>query len=800
MPITFDRHICRNLDETISREWFLTNGLGGYAAGTVAGSLTRMQQGVLVASQEVSATPQLLLAKIDEEVFFDQRTYYLGTNEYRDGTLNPAGFVHLESFHLEEGFPIFTYHLGGIDGIMLEKRIWMPQGQNTTYIQYRVLRTSLSSRGSADSIGRMREGRVGYPAAFRSYNYAANYPANSSLTLTLLPLVAYRPYNQPQYARPDWHFQVKTLCREDEEMPALPRGVAGCTISAQENAPPYHLLAVGNPDSSVQFLPTGVWYWRFLRRHDRAAGLPDTDDLYLPGVIRAQLWSDKDITLTLIISTEELAAQLLQPRQIAHSYEQALDYQRSLTSTQRYFGEGGSAVHTLPVLPLADPGDSRIKSDEFLQLLHQAGNRLLVQRSFLTQDRPDGPAFFFRAVEHGPAIIPGYYQLEENLRETLIALPGLTLATRRHSEGQRILRYLSRHFHQGLLPGRLPTTSHPVLDDADYNNADVSLWYFYALDKYLRETRDYDLLDELYPHLVDSLAWYTRGTLHGIQIDPGDGLLCANAPGLALTWMNASVHGSPITPRSGKPVELNALWYNALSLLHEWSQLLFQRGRINHTTSQYVEQRELCERSFNARFWYQDGGYLYDLIDSPEGNDSSLRPNQLLAISLSHSVLQAKRRIAVLDIINQQLLTRYGLRTLSPHDPHYRGNLPEHHEEQQQALHQGSAWPWLIGPYVDTLLKVGDQLSAGSPENPHRPAHPDLYKEYVWRRGLAILEPFRQHMQQDMLGTISSVYAGEPPHNSGPQLASAISIGEILRTYNVLANLGVQHLDRVISA
>src|SRR5947208_10669685 len=142
MPIAFDRSICCDLNETISREWLITNGLGGYAAGTVAGTLTRIQHGLLVASSCDEASPRLLLAKIDEEILFDQRTYYLGTNEYRDGTMNPAGFVHLETFRLEEGFPVFTYRIGGIDGILLEKRIWMPQELNTTYIQYRVLRAS----------------------------------------------------------------------------------------------------------------------------------------------------------------------------------------------------------------------------------------------------------------------------------------------------------------------------------------------------------------------------------------------------------------------------------------------------------------------------------------------------------------------------------------------------------------------------------------------------------------------------------------------------------------------------------
>src|SRR5260370_22270629 len=185
MPITFARNICCNFDETISREWFITNGLGGYAAGTLAGTLTRMQHGLLVAALPEDAVPQLLLAKIDEEVLFDQRTYYLGTNEYRDGTLNPSGFVHLESFRLEEGFPVFTYRLGGIDGVTLEKRIWMLQGQNTTCIQYRVLRTSIPQSDSGSSSSRWRGGRPSSYGYTHSYGYMET--PQPSLTLDRIP-------------------------------------------------------------------------------------------------------------------------------------------------------------------------------------------------------------------------------------------------------------------------------------------------------------------------------------------------------------------------------------------------------------------------------------------------------------------------------------------------------------------------------------------------------------------------------------------------------------------------------------
>ncbi len=803
MPISFERNICCNLEETISREWLITNGLGGYAAGTVAGTLTRMQQGLLVASTADEAVPQLLVAKIDEEVLFDQRTYYLGTNEYQDGTLNPAGFVHLEAFRLEEGLPVFTYRLGGIDGVMLEKRIWMPHGQNTTIIQYRVLRASMPSSNSrnSDDYGAGR-GRSRYNGYLRASDPLEHAPL--PLTLTLLPLVAQRPYDQPQYGNDNWHFQVQSLQQDtdldgDEQDLSLPRGVAGCSIRARKDSRAYHILAVGHPESQTQFIPTGVWYWRFLRRHNQAAHLPPTDDLYLPGVVRTRLWADKDATLTIVVTAEDLSSLPLSQKQLGHSYEQTLDYQRNLFQGQRYFGDGGGSIQTLPVLPLKDAVNTPVKSEEFLQLLYQASDRLLSRQTLPFHGRSNGPDFFFQTAEYISAIIPGYYHMASHTRETLIALPGLTLATDRQNEAQRLLRSIARHFRQGLLPDRLPTTQRPMLEDADYHNVDVALWYFYALDKYLAITRDYEILDELYMRLTDCITHYVNGTRHGIRVDPADGLLSIDAPKHALTWMGGSDEGSAATPRTGKPVEVNALWYHALRLMDEWSQLLYQRNHINHLTTGYAELSERCLQSFNQRFWYGEGNYLYDVIDGPDGNDSSLRPNQLFAFSLRYPVLDVSKRVAVLEVIARQLVTPYGLRTLAPDDKAYRGHLPLDHTELQQAQHQGAAWPWLLGPYIDALLQSGLETSTVQAEERVRNSAAEHYKELIWRRGLEILEPLREQMQQHMLGSIGSVYDGDAPYQIGPQLTSALSIGEILRTYKVLAHLGVQHFDHVIS-
>lgn len=789
MPIAFDRSLCCDFNETISREWLITNGLGGYAAGTVSGVLTRLQHGLLVASLRDIATPQLLLAKIDEEIVFDQRSYELGTNEYRDGMLSPAGFVHLEAFRLEEGFPVFTYHLGGIDGIVLEKRIWMPHGYNTTYIQYRVLRRTDASNVHSGTTNRGFGRYYDYPEA-----------AQQALSLTLLPFSAYRPFHQLQHGKNDWHFQVQVHSngqqhsfqegnrQEQSEPLTLPNGVTGCTIRATDEAVPYSLFVVGHPDSQATFIPTGVWYWHFLRRHEQAAGRPAIDDLYLPGVIRAKLWADEGATLTIIATTEELSSLNFSLNQINTSYNRSVESQHNLLLPQRYFGEGGETSHYLHTLPLSSAPDPHTSGEEYLRFLLQAADRFLIERPVSSSEYATNS--FFRSAEKTPSVLSEFYGLTESTRDTLIALPGLTLATGRHDEAYRILRHIARYFKQGLLPDYLPVSG-STAGENDYNSVDTTLWFFYALDHYLQTTRDYELLDELYQKLVDCIDWYIRGTFNGIQVDGNDGLLRAQQAGKALTWMNAHVNHTPVTPRQGKPVDVNALWYHALALMHEWSQRQLQVGHTNYTSSYYQDMLQRCQKSFQQRFWNGSSGYLYDVIDGPDGDDAALRPNQLLALSLRYAVLEQEHRQQVFTMVTQKLLTPYGLRTLSPDDAKYQRQLKEQHDEQQKALHQGSSWPWLMGPYIDALLNLSDFSASVVPSNSQRE---DKYQKnygqiFWWQQSLSTLDPFRKLFSEGVLGMIGGVYDGELPQQSIYQVASVVSVGELLRVYNELANV-----------
>ncbi|HYX51015.1 MAG TPA: amylo-alpha-1,6-glucosidase, partial [Ktedonobacteraceae bacterium] len=418
------------------------------------------------------------------------------------------------------------------------------------------------------------------------------------LTLTLLPFAAYRLYDEHQYGNNEWHFQIQTH-QPEELSPGAERQesnytddeIAGCTIRAREDSQPYHIFVVGNAGSETTFLPTNVWYWHFLRRMDQEAGLAATDDLYLPGVFRAKLWLEEDSTVTVIVTSEELSSQTFNSGQLSLNYKNAVEQQLTFERPQRYFGEGRKTIQTLPVLALNAKTHPSKADEEFIQLLCQAGNRFVAKRSIpctdLSGNHLSSP--FFKDIETVPVLIPGYFDMQDNVREILIALPGLTLTTEKYTTAQEILHYLARYFKQGLLPNRLPTTAHYITEN-DYESIDTSLWYFYALDHYLQTTGDYEMLENVYQQLVDTITWYMQSTYHDIHIDPRDGLLVAQHPGTALTWMNAHVHHTPVTPRYGKPVEVNALWYHALCLMDEWSELLYHKGRLKSQNTFYKEQ------------------------------------------------------------------------------------------------------------------------------------------------------------------------------------------------------------------
>ncbi|MGH2459646.1 MAG: amylo-alpha-1,6-glucosidase [Chloroflexota bacterium] len=659
--IIVGRDTCRQLDAALDREWLITNGIGGYASGTVAGANTRRYHGLLVAALEPPRDRTLMLARVDEELVVEDRTFYLGTNEYHDGTVNPNGYIHLEECRIEDGIPTFTFN---VPEVQLARTIWMENGQNTTYLRYTL-------------------GGESRPA-----------------TLRVALFTTYRSFHHETMGTPDWVFGVV----DDER---------GLEISAFQGARPLRVRA----SPSARFIQTGVWYWRFLHRRERDRGLDCLEDLYSPGLLIAPLQPGDSLTIQ--ASAEDWGAM---PSDFADALDRRRGRQRKLWA----------------LMPLA------AQSPQIRDLVVAADQFVITARP--RSDGVDRPT---------TGIVAGYHWFGEWGRDALIALPGLLLETGRYVEARDLLRRYAGFVDHGMLPNRIPDEE----QTPEYNTIDATLWLFQALDRYLRATRDDDLLAELYPTLQDVFKWHREETRYGIQVDEDDGLLGGGVPGVQLTWMDAKVGDWVVTPRRGKPVEVNALWYNAVRMLDDWSR------HLGKPTSRYREAAAQVYESFNERFWYAEGGYLYDVVDGEAGNDASPRPNQILAIGLSYPTLDPRRWESVLQIVDRLLLTPVGLRSLAPDASGYRGHYGGDQANRDGAYHQGTVWPWLLGPYADACKRAGRDLTVLK----------------------TVLGELIRTSNDIGLGTIGEIFDGDPPYTPAGTIAQAWSVGEILRAWRRIA-------------
>jgi predicted glycogen debranching enzyme len=358
------------------------------------------------------------------------------------------------------------------------------------------------------------------------------------------------------------------------------------------------------------------------------------------------------------------------------------------------------------------------------------------------------------AGDEARTVIAGYHWFTDWGRDTMISLPGLTLATGRHAEAASILRTFAHHLRDGLLPNLFPEGEKAGL----YHTADATLWFFQAIARYVATTDDRETLRLLLPSLIEVVDHHVRGTRFGIGVDPGDGLLRQGAEGYQLTWMDAKVGDWVVTPRRGKAVEINALWYNALRLLEAW----VREEKGDGLAQPLADRAEQTRASFNRRFWYADRGYLYDVVDGENGDDAACRPNQLFAISLPHPVLDERRWEPVLEVVRKRLLTPLGLRSLAPGHPDYKSRYDGDLRSRDAAYHQGTVWAWLIGPYVDAWLKV----------------HP---RDYLGARSL--LDGFQNHLDEACLGSISEIFDAEAPFTPRGCIAQAWSVAEVLRCW-----------------
>ncbi|HEX4632137.1 MAG TPA: amylo-alpha-1,6-glucosidase, partial [Chthoniobacterales bacterium] len=353
-------------------------------------------------------------------------------------------------------------------------------------------------------------------------------------------------------------------------------------------------------------------------------------------------------------------------------------------------------------------------------------------------------------------VIAGYHWFTDWGRDTMISLEGLTLVTGRCLEAGYILRTFSHYVRDGLIPNMFPDRQKQGL----YNTADATLWFFHALGRYLKKANDRITLRLLLPILIDIAEHHLRGTKFNIHVDPRDGLLAQGAEGYQLTWMDAKMGDWVVTPRRGKAVELNALWFNALKLLEGW---LLESGN-SEAAGQYARHADQTRHSFNERFWFAEGGYLYDVVDVNGGDttDSACRPNQLFAISLDNPVLDQARWKSVVDVAENELVTPVGLRSLSPKHPDYKPIYAGDLRSRDGAYHQGTVWAWLIGPFIDAWLKVHPGENAAARK---------------------FLERFPESMNENGIGTISEVFDAREPHTAGGCIAQAWSVAEVLRSW-----------------
>ena len=658
------------VDALIQREWLVTNGIGGYASGTIAGVITRRYHGLLIAALPNPLGRRLMLNRLDEYVRLPSgASAQLGGEERVGGHLEVPSASWLTEFRLEAGLPVWRYEL---EGAVLERRVILPHRQNTACILYSLVESDAAVR------------------------------------IQLRPAV---------------HFRGHETAVDDvvPERYVLTVGEGHYAITSRDaRLPPLHLRLVGT-DMEFALEPSRIS--ELLYRVEESRGYDYTGALWSPGCFSFTLApgsvaalvasAEPPEVMTALSPEETIEAELLRRRRLLHVMP----------------GDAGDA--TAAELALA--------ADQFI--IAPAGRLADTVRAWAVG-------------EEIRTVIAGYHWFTDWGRDTMIALEGLTLTSGRFRDASAILRAFAHYVRDGLIPNMFPDGS----DEGLYHTADATLWFFHALDRYLAITGDDAMRRLLLPTVLDIAEHHLVGTEFGIGADPADGLLRQGADGYQLTWMDAKCDGWVVTPRRGKAVEINALWYNALTLLERWVRA--ERGDAQ--ARRYGEQAARVRRSFNERFWFAEGGYLYDVVDGEDGPSSECRPNQLFAISLPNPVLDERRWASVLEVVERHLLTPVGLRSLAPGSPEYRPNYHGDLRTRDAAYHQGTVWAWLIGPWVDAWLKV-------HPEN---------------RRGARrYLEGLVAHLDDFGVGSIAEIFDAEPPFTPRGCIAQAWSVAEVLRCW-----------------
>ena len=650
-------------ESLVQREWLVTNGLGGYASGTLGGAPTRRYHGLLVAALPNPAGRAMMLNYLGEQLRRrDGSRVDLG---WAAPTFSTGATLPLIAFALELGLPVWTFSDGKLT---VERRVFLAYRYNTTVIAYRLL-------------------------------------AGEPVRIELRPALQFRGHDDP----------VSTALPEAYALQAF-----GPRIEVLAPAPyPSLRLHVDAPRSSFVVEPRQTPDLAYAIEASR--GYEARGQLYSPGRFRAELTTT--VGVALVASTEEWPTiAILSPGEILAA------------ETERRHRLIASAVPRARTGALAE---LVLAADQFVF-------RPVGRRADHVRARAAG--------DEACSVIAGYHWFTDWGRDTMISLEGLTLITGRFAEAGAILRTFAHHVHDGLVPNLFPEGE----SQGRYHTADATLWFFHAIDRYLRATSDQITLQQLLPILRTIIDAHLRGTSFGIGVDPADGLLRQGAPGYQLTWMDAKCGDWVVTPRRGKAVEINALWYNALCLMTGW----LQRAGDAPAAAAMAGHAEAARASFAHRFWNPATGYLFDVVDGEQGDDPACRPNQLFALSLPNPILDPSRWAAVLAAVEQQLVTPFGLRSLSPRDPAFKPSYDGDLRSRDAAYHQGTVWSWLVGAYVDARLRVRPDDVAGA---------------------RACLDGLIDHLGEACIGEISEVFDANPPFLPRGCIAQAWGVAELLR-------------------
>jgi len=664
--VDFGRDTTGDAARAAGLEWLVTNGIGGYASGTVAGILTRRWHGLLIAATDPPAGRTMMLAKLDPRVTYRGQSYDLGNNQFKGGYLRTPGLPSLMRFHLEQLIPTWTWCLR--DAI-IEQRIFMKQGENTTCVHWRVVQ------------------------------------GTSEIRLRLGALVCHRSHD--------------SLTRDGAAGPMIEQAERGVRVAwppSMAHAPGSELFI--QADGAVP-TPGSLWWHDFELPVEASLGYDSLDNHFHAASIEIVLGPGDSTVIT--------ASTSAQP---SKSPDALLDAERTRAEALLNDAEAGAAAPAIQHLVLG-------------------ASQFIVERAVSGGSGP---------VTAGHSIIAGYPWFADWSRDTLLSMPGLLLATRRNELAESVVRTLALSAADGLLPNRFPSPGEPPIDNA----ADSPLLFIIVVRKTWAATKNDALVRDLAPVMRSIIDAYVKGTRHGIGMDERDGLIRAAEPGVQLTWMDAKIGDRVVTPRMGKPVEINALWHAALLALAEMASI---SGGVPGLDAAALKKLAAKAKSSFGRFWSAKLGCCLDVIDGPDGDEALVRPNQLFAVSLGNDLLPPLQARALVETALLNLWTPLGVRTLAPGSPGYEPTYGGSLDRRDQAYHNGTVWPWLFGPLMA--------------------AHEVVHKD---RDAIAdFMHPFVNHLREACVGQVSEVFDAEPPHRPGGCFAQAWSVGQLLSMWRVCA-------------